>query len=92
MVKLRIEELRKERNISQKTLAEKVGVAQSAISHWEKGVYEPNASSLILLAKYFDVIVNKTHYAKKYGYDYRRNYKILLHVSEKYCRKQKSSH
>lgn len=51
----RIYELRKEKNISQHTLSQEIGVTQKAIDFWEKGINEPKASYIISLAKYFNV-------------------------------------
>lgn len=51
----RIKELRKEKNISQKILGQKIGVSQKAIDYWERGVNEPKASYIIAMAKFFDV-------------------------------------
>lgn len=50
-----IKELRKERNISQASLALKIGVSQKAIDYWERGVNEPKASYIVKLADFFDV-------------------------------------
>ena len=51
----RIYELRKEKNISQHTLSQEIGVTQKAIDFWEKGINEPKASYIISIAKYFNV-------------------------------------
>ncbi|MGN1213189.1 MAG: helix-turn-helix domain-containing protein [Christensenellales bacterium] len=47
--------LRKQAKISQKELAEKIGVTQRSIGFWETGVNEPKASYIVALAKYFGV-------------------------------------
>ena len=52
---MRIRELRKERHISQKDLAEQFHVAQTTVSGWEKGVRDPDTSTVALLAAFFDV-------------------------------------
>lgn len=49
----RIKELRKEKGISQKTLAEAVGVDKRAVIFWEQEVNEPKASYVKNLALYF---------------------------------------
>lgn len=49
----RIKELRTERKISQKKLAEAIGVDKRAIIFWEQGVNEPKASYIKKLAEYF---------------------------------------
>lgn len=50
-----IRELRLERGISQAALGKAIGVSQKAIDYWERGVNEPKASYIVLLADYFDV-------------------------------------
>lgn len=57
MVKIgdRIIELRKERGITQKQLAEATRVGQSTVSGWENGLFEPTASVIRELCAYFDV-------------------------------------
>ncbi len=51
----RIKELRTEKNISQAELAKAIGASQRAVSYWECGTAEPNASVILALAVYFDV-------------------------------------
>lgn len=50
-----IKELRKEKGISQKEFAMAIGVGQATVSEWEKGVYEPTATAIRLIAKFFNV-------------------------------------
>ena len=50
-----LKELRSERGISQATLAKQIGVSQKAIDYWERGINEPKASYIVLLADYFGV-------------------------------------
>ena len=47
--------LRKEKNLSQQTLAKEIGVTQKAVDFWEKGINEPKASYIVKLSIYFDV-------------------------------------
>lgn len=51
----RIKELRKEKNLSQKALGQKIGVSQKAIDYWERGVNEPKASYIVAMAEFFGV-------------------------------------
>lgn len=55
MIGKRIFELRTECKISQLALAKIIGVSQKAIDYWERGVNEPKASYIILLADFFNV-------------------------------------
>ena len=50
-----IKELRKEYNLTQKELAEKIGVSQSAVFFWEKEINEPTAGYIIKMANLFGV-------------------------------------
>lgn len=50
-----IKELRIEKGLSQQALGKAIGVSQKAIDYWERGVNEPKASYIILLADYFNV-------------------------------------
>ncbi|MDE6690457.1 MAG: helix-turn-helix domain-containing protein [Clostridia bacterium] len=50
-----IKELRTEKGLSQQALGKVIGVSQKAIDYWERGVNEPKASYIVLLADYFGV-------------------------------------
>ncbi len=54
----RLRELRIERNVSQKQLAEYLGYEQSGISHYEKGNRQMDATTLIKIADFFDTSVD----------------------------------
>jgi transcriptional regulator with XRE-family HTH domain len=47
----RLQELRQKTGLSQKELADKAGVSQRAISHWEQGIREPKWSNVLVLAE-----------------------------------------
>lgn len=47
----RIREIRKSRGITQKDIAELVGVTPSCVTQWESGLISPNCDKLIPLAK-----------------------------------------
>ena len=55
MIGARIKELRTDRGISQRELGKAIGVSQKAVDYWERGVNEPKASYITLLANYFEV-------------------------------------
>jgi len=55
MEKIRLKELREEKGISQTQLAKELGILQSTISHYEKGLVEPNIQTIKKLCKYFEV-------------------------------------
>ncbi|MBR2617099.1 MAG: helix-turn-helix transcriptional regulator [Clostridia bacterium] len=50
-----IKEFRLSKGISQKNLADAVGVSQKAVDYWERGVNEPKATYILRLADFFDV-------------------------------------
>ena len=50
--------LRAEKGVGQVELATAIGVSKGIISLWENGLREPNMSSLIKLAKYFNVTID----------------------------------
>lgn len=50
---IRIRQLRHEHGLSQRELADKIGVSQKAIDLWEKELTEPKASAVIGLADIF---------------------------------------
>ena len=51
-------ELRSRSGLSQEALAERVYVTRQAVSRWENGETVPNAETLKLLSKLFDVSIN----------------------------------
>lgn len=54
-----LKELRTERGIGQVELAKAINVSKGIISLWENGLREPNMSSLIALARFFDVSLDE---------------------------------
>lgn len=55
----KLKSLRREQNISQKTLAQKLGFNYTTISNYESGRNEPNISTLIRIADIFDVSLDE---------------------------------
>ena len=51
----RLKELRKEKGLSQKALAQALGYNQSMICFWEKRVNEPTESAIRKAALFFEV-------------------------------------
>lgn len=49
-----IQKYRKQKNMTQKQLAEAVGVTQGAVTQWEKGATNPKIETLVVMAKLFD--------------------------------------
>lgn len=54
----RLAELREKRGLTQSMLSHRTGITRAAISHYEKGRREPDFSTLIILADYFNVSID----------------------------------
>ena len=54
----RIRELRKQKKMTQKELAKHLRIADSTLSYWEMGKYEPDNESLRKLSKFFLVSID----------------------------------
>ena len=54
-----IAQLRKEHNLTQQAMGEKIGVTNKTISRWENGNYMPDIEMLLILSKLFGVTVNE---------------------------------
>ncbi|MBO5910107.1 MAG: helix-turn-helix transcriptional regulator [Clostridia bacterium] len=53
-----LKSLRLEKGLGQVALANKLKLSKGIISLWENGLREPNMSSLIILAKYFNITID----------------------------------
>lgn len=54
----KLQQLRKQKNLTQEELAEKLYVSRTAVSKWESGRGYPNIDSLKAIAKFFGVTVD----------------------------------
>lgn len=54
-IKHRIKELRKEKGLTQKQLAQLVHKSETGLASWEQGLSEPNVNDIRLLCKIFEV-------------------------------------
>ena len=54
-----IAKLRKQSELTQEALGEKIGITNKTISRWETGNYMPDIDMLQLLSKEFDVSINE---------------------------------
>ena len=54
-----IAELRKEQGLTQKELADRIGVSDKAVSRWENGKNYPDIEIMQSLARIFDVTVSE---------------------------------
>ncbi len=55
----RLARLRKEHNMSQEELAEKLGLSRQAVSKWERAEASPDTDNLIMLAKIYDISIDE---------------------------------
>ncbi len=84
MISEKIRELRKKANLSQESLAEKLGVSRQAVTKWETGAGDPDISNIIAIAELFQVSIdqlvgNKTitkFKEKQYAYESVTEYDI----------------
>jgi transcriptional regulator with XRE-family HTH domain len=51
----RLARLRRERGVTQQELARRIGLAQSNVSDYERGIYMPNAAMIIQIARTLSV-------------------------------------
>ena len=54
----RIRELRKNKDMTQKELAKHLQIADSTLSYWEMGKYEPDNDALMKLSRFFQVPID----------------------------------
>lgn len=54
-----LKELRKEKDLTQEQLAEKILVSGRTVSRWETGVNMPDISLLVILAEFYDVSITE---------------------------------
>ncbi|NCB92002.1 MAG: XRE family transcriptional regulator [Clostridia bacterium] len=75
-MRTRVKELRKQKNISQTTLATYVGCSQNTISKIEKGECDPKVSLVIEIADYFGVSIDYVlgNSEVKYSYESMSRY------------------
>jgi transcriptional regulator with XRE-family HTH domain len=50
--------LRKEKNLTQPELAKALNVSNGMISFWENKKYEPTATNIIAIAKFFNISID----------------------------------
>ncbi len=65
----RLVQLRKEHNLSQEALAEKLGVSRQAVSKWERAEASPDTDNLIMLAKLYHISLDELLQIDSAGYE-----------------------
>ena len=65
----KLQKIRKEHNITQELLADKLNVSRQAVSKWESGTSYPDTEKLIQISKLFNVsldeLINDNNEQKK---------------------------
>lgn len=95
---LRLELLRKEKNLSQNALAKKINMTQQRISAYEKGKREPDIETLKQFAEFFqctiDYITGKSNYRNDEEYVnamIKENDEFIKNQYKKYGAKKESN-
>lgn len=57
--KNKLQNIRKEKGLSQESIAEKIGVSRQAVAKWETGQSYPDVENLILISDMFKVSIDK---------------------------------
>lgn len=55
MINERLKKVRKERGVSQKDVANYLGISISAYSNYEQGIRKPDLETLVKICDYFDI-------------------------------------
>lgn len=55
---INLKSLRKEKGLSQPELAKALNVSNGMISFWENEKYEPTATNIIAIAKFFNITID----------------------------------
>ena len=84
-----ISDVRKEKGLSQKQLAEKIFVTDKAISKWETGKGIPDVSNLIPLAETLDVSVMEILSGKRTENNVKEENQVFVSVIEQTEKKRK---
>lgn len=87
-----IAECRKEKNLTQMQLAEKLGITDKAISKWERGITMPDSSIMLELCAILGISVNELLSGEKINMENnnQKNEQILLDMAKEIERKNKT--
>ena len=77
----RIRELRKQMNMTQKELTTHLQIADSTLSYWEMGKYEPDNEALMKLSKFFKVPIDYNLGGEFIRRDMSKEYKLYPGIS-----------
>ena len=86
-----IAECRKKANLTQKQLAEKLGITDKAISKWERGLAMPDTSIMLELCDILSISVNELLSGEKINMDNnQKNEQLLLDMAKELEKKNKT--
>ena len=87
-----IAECRKQKNLTQMHLAEKLGITDKAISKWERGIAMPDSSIMIEMCGIIGISVNELLSGEKNGMENinQRNEQLLLEMAKELEKKNKT--
>jgi len=77
----RIRELRKHSKLTQKELSEHLQIADSTLSYWEMGKYEPDNEALMKLSRFFKVPIDYILGGDFVKWDIDRNKSFNINVN-----------
>ena len=87
-----IAECRKKANLTQKQLAEKLGITDKAVSKWERGVAMPDTSIMLELCNILGISVNELLSGEKINMENnnQKNEQLLLDMAKELEKKNKT--
>ena len=86
-----IAECRKQKNLTQMQLAEKLGITDKAISKWERGIAMPDTSIMLELCDILGISVNELLSGEKISMENnQKNEQLLLDMAKELERKNKT--
>lgn len=85
-----IAECRKEENLTQMQLAEKLNITDKAVSKWERGIAMPDASLMLHLCSILGISVNELLSWEKIDVENNNNEKLLLDMPKELENKNKT--
>ena len=87
-----IAECRKQKNLTQMQLAEKLGITDKAISKWERGIAMPDTSIMLELCEILGISVNELLSGEKINMENnnQKNEQLLLDMAKELERKNKA--
>ena len=87
-----IAECRKQKNLTQMQLSEKLGITDKAISKWERGIAMPDTSIMLELCEILEITVNDLLCGEKISMENnnQKNEQILLDMAKELEKKNKT--